>query len=254
MLKFQRTRRRPQSAFAIISVLVFMLVIATLLSGIALFAASHQARAYVDGDYASALSLAEAGANYEFRKLSLDQNAPDQYPGATVNWGGGSYTVWCANRDGSVPWNNVYPNQEELLIFSKGIVDGVLRTVKVAVKGYYATGNYAIYGTERISTLNGQSVIIRGDVGTNDQLQFTGTPTITGGIYFNGPEAGWTGVDPGGYRVYTDVKAYEWPTVSQIASSMFPNGGLSWIETHNDNARAVPPIVGNSVTNSHTLS
>src|SRR5687768_12806553 len=106
MLEFKWTRRRPQRGFALVSVLVFMLVIATLLSGMGMFAASHQSLAHVDSDYAAALSLAEAGANYEFRKLSLDQNNPDQYPGATINWGGGTFTVWCANRDGSVPWTN----------------------------------------------------------------------------------------------------------------------------------------------------
>ena len=245
--------RPSRRGFTIVTVLVFILVISTLLSGIGIFAVSHQNRAMVDSDYAAALSLAEAGANWEFRKLSMDQNLPDQWPGATVNMAGGSFQVWCANSDGSVPWNNAWPNNDELHVFSRGTVDGVTRTVRVAVKGYYATGNYAIYGTDQISTFNGTSVIIRGDIGTNDQLQFTGTPSITGGIYFNGPEAGWVGGVPSGYTTNYDIKPYDWPTVSQIAMSMFPAGGLAWLATHNDNSRAIPPIVGNSVNTSTTL-
>ena len=253
MLRRSPAQRRIRRGFTIITVLVFILVISTLLSGIGIFSVSHQTRAMADSDYAAALSLAEAGANWEFRKLSLNQNLPDQWPGATVNWGGGSFTVWCANSDGSVPWNNTWPNNDELHVFSRGTIDGVTRTVRVAVKGYYAQGNYAIYGTDQISTFNGTSVIIRGDIGTNDQLQFTGTPSITGGVYFNGPDAGWVGGAPGGYTTNYDIKPYDWPTVSQIAWNMFPQGGLNWIATHNDNSRAVPPIVGNSVTTSVTL-
>ena len=253
MLRRFTAPRPSRRGFTIVTVLVFVLVISTLLSGIGIFAVSHQGRAMVDSDYAAALSLAEAGANWEFRKLSMNQNLPDQWPGATVSMGGGTFQVWCANSDGSVPWNNAWPNQDELHVFSRGTIDGVTRTVRVAVKGYYAQGNYAIYGTEQISTFNGQSVIIRGDIGTNDQLQFTGTPLVTGGIYFNGPDAGWVGGTPSGYVTSYDIKPYEWPTVSQIAMNMFPQGGLSWIATHNDNSRAVPPIVGNSVTTSTTL-
>jgi len=246
MLKRQRTR--IQRGFAIITVLVFMLVVATLLSGIGMFAASHQARAHIDGDYASSLFLAEAGANHEMHKLSINQNNPDQYPGATINLGLGSFTVWCANRDGSVPWTD----RKELLVFSRGVVDGVTRTIKVAVKGFYAPGDYAIYGTDAVSTFTGTSPLIRGDIGTNDRLQFTGSPTVTGNIYFNGPNAGWAG-SQSGYPTYYDTKPLIWPTVSEIANEMFPSGGLTWLQTHNDNIRAIPPILGNTINNSVIL-
>ena len=246
---------RPQRrGFAIITVLVFLLVVTILLSGIGMYTVSAQTRANTAADAAAALNIAEAGINWEFRKLSMNQNQPDQWPGATVNWGGGTFQVWCANADGTVPWNYDYPNHGDLLVFARGTVDGSTRTVKVKVKGFYAQGNYAIYGTDQISTFNGSSVIIRGDIGTNDQLGFTGSPTIQGGsVYFNGPDAGWVGGDPGGYNVITDVKPYDWPTVSQIAMQMFPQGGLTWLANNNDNARAVPPILGNSITTSTTL-
>jgi hypothetical protein len=247
--RFSSRSSHGARGFALISVLVFILIIATLLSGMGMFAASHHARAHVDSDWTAALSLAEAGANYEFRKLSLNQNDPDQYPGATQTWGGGSFTVWCANRDGTMPWTN----RSELLVFSRGTVDGVTRTVKVAVKGYHAPGNYAIYGTDNISTFNGTAVLVNGDIGTNDQLRFTGSPQINGGIYFNGPDAGWVGGMPGGYTEFHDTKRYEWPTVSQVANSQFP-GGLVYLATHNDNSRAIPPITGNTINNSVTLT
>ena len=246
--------RRTRRGFTIITVLIFILVITILLSGIGMFAVSGQTRVHVDSDAATAINIAEAGANWEFRKLAFDQTNPDQYPGATVNFGGGTFTVWCANSDGTVPWNTNYPNSKELLIFSRGTYDGVTRTIKVSVKGFHYDRRYAIYGTEQISTLNGQSVIIRGDIGTNDQLQFTGSPQIIGGgIFFNGPDAGWVGTTPTGYTVTWDIKPYLWPTVSEIAMEMFPQGGLTYLATNNDNAKAIPPILGNTITTSTVL-
>jgi len=247
------TLRSSARGSALITVLIFISIVSVLLAGIAKFSISHQQLALNDSRYAAALSLAEAGANTEFRKISLDASLPDQWPGATANWGGGSYTVWCANSDGSVPWNNAWPNNSDLLVFSRGTVDGVTRTVKVKVKGYNASGNYAIYGTNQVSTFNGTAVTIRGDIGTNDELQFTGSPNIQGSVYFNGPGAGWVGGTPSGYNEVHDTKVIQWPTVSEVAMQQFPAGGLPWLATHNSNSLANPPIIGNTITTNVTL-
>jgi len=238
-----------------IHTLFFMLIISTLLIGIGSFAVSHQTRAKVDSDYAAALDLAEAGVNYEFRKITYDPAQADQSPGNTYTFGGGNFRVYCVNRDGSSPW--VEPN--ELYVYATGTVNGVSRTVKVSAKGYSAPGNYAIYTMESVSIWNGSSMMINGDVGSNGQFDFSGHPGISGNVYFNGPNAGWyNNNDPGGYNVVREPRPLKWETVDEIAlklypASTYPPGGLAYIATHNSNASAIPPIVGNSITSTTTL-
>lgn len=102
---------------------------------------------------------------------------------------------------------------------------------------------------------------ITGDVGTNATYNFNGHPGVTGGVYFNGPAARWSGgsTASNGYTVVTSSKAITWLTVDQLALNKYPAatfapGGLSYIATHNNNAAASPPIVGNSITASITLT
>src|SRR5207248_3349236 len=83
-------------------------------------------RAGVESDYASALSLAEAGVNYELRKISADPTVADQVvagapTGVTYAFGAGKYRVYCMNKDGSTPWT--VPNY--LYVVSTGTLNGV---------------------------------------------------------------------------------------------------------------------------------
>src|SRR5687768_10629730 len=96
-------RRRTSQGFVLLSALVFTLVIATLLTGIGTFTVSHRTQAEVDADYVKALDIAEAGVNTEFRKISQNAALADQYPGTTYSFGGGTYKVYCINRDGTYP-------------------------------------------------------------------------------------------------------------------------------------------------------
>jgi len=235
---------------ALVTVMIFISIVSVLLAGVTKFSVSHQQLALNDSRYVDAMNLAEAGANSEMRKISMDPATADQYPGAAVPFGNGSYTVYCANADGSTPWNP----QEKLYIVSTGTVDNVSRSVKVAVKGYKSEAQYAVYGTGGVSTFNGSAVLINGDVGSNNLLNFTGHPVINGSIRFSGSDAGWSGGDPGGYTVVDEPRAVVWPTVSEVANQAFPAGGLVYLKTHNDNAMANPPILGFSITNSVTLT
>src|SRR5437588_4208964 len=103
-----RTRsksRRLQRGSTIVTALVFMLVIATLLSGVGLFSISHQERAYIEANFASSLAVAEAGVNYELRKISLYQPA-DLPPGNSYAFAPGAFRVKCTRRDDeTVAWN-----------------------------------------------------------------------------------------------------------------------------------------------------
>lgn len=256
MMQTMKPTRLRQKGVAIIGVLIFILITTILLAGVGTYAVSHQTRADVDMRYAAALDLAEAGVNFELRRISQDTALADNCPGTARNLGEGTFTVYCANRDGSTPWTP----PDYLDIISTGTIDGVSRTVRASVKGYMADGNYAIYTMEGTSFWNGSAISIVGDIGTNGYFDFSGHPGISGSVYFNGPNAGWAdGDDPGGYNVIRRPGRRDYPTVAEKALEMFPNsgstapGGLAYLATNNDNARAIPPIVNNSITNSVTL-
>ena len=250
---FRTAPRRPtRRGHTLSATVIFTGIVSVLLGGVATFAASHQQRAIEDSRFASALNYAEAGANFEMRKISLDPASADQYPGVTYNVSGGTFKVHCANPsnpDDTAPWTP----QERLYVISTGTYQGVSRTVQVAVKGYKPDARYAIYGTGEVSTFNGSAVLINGDVGTNNSLSFTGHPVINGQVHFSGPLAGWQTGDPGGYTVLQDPRPVTWASVSDIANQEFPAGGLTYLKLHNDNGRANPPITGFSITNSVTL-
>jgi Tfp pilus assembly protein PilX len=251
---------KQQRGSTLISALAFMIVISLLLAGIGTLCVSHYARSRTESDYAAALNLAEAGANFEFRKISqnpaaADQVSPSAPSGATYSLGSGTFTVYCANRDGSTPWS--IPGK--LIVVATGTVNGASRTLQVSAKGFPPAGNYAIYTMDSISIWHGSSMEIVGDVGTNGQLSFSGTPGIQGSIYFNGPNAGWYGgIGPSGYTVYPEPQPIQWDTVDAKASALFPAsayppGGMAYLATHNDNAKASPAITGNSITSGVTL-
>lgn len=223
-------------------------------------AVSHYERTQVESDYACALNLAEAGVNYEYWKISQDPTTADQVSqsnpqGVTYSYGNGTFTVYCTNMDGSTPWS--VPSN--LYVVCTGTLNGTSRTIKVSSKGFNPPGKYAIYTMNSLSVWNGTAISITGDVGTNNQFDFSGHPGISGDVYFDGPAAGWyNGNNPGGYTQVTEPRALQWNTVDQIANNMFPAasdppGGLAFLATHNDNAKASPAITSNSITSSVTL-
>ena len=247
MLVYATNGPKRMRGAAFITVLIFLLVTAILLSGIGMFAASHQARAHSDANYASALQLAEAGANTEFRKITLDPLQADQN-WTTYTFGGGTYRVRVTQREANgtevTPW--IPPN--DLFVYSRGTVDGVTREVKVSVKAFLAKGDYAVYG---INSLNVQgNVQVTGDIGSNGPVTVGNSSDIDGSVYLNGPNATVSGAS---VPVYRDPIPTEWPTVDEIANQKFPQGGMNWLATHNDNMRATPPIIGNTINDNVTL-
>jgi len=260
ILRNAQGQKRSRYGGVLISALAFMVVVSLLLAGIGTLTVSHYGRAHSESDYAAALSLAEAGINYEYRKISLNSANADQAgtsnpPGVSYNFGGGTFRVYCTNKDGTTPWTA--PGL--LYVIATGTFNGATRTIKVASKGFPPTGKFAIYTLNSISVWNGSAISIVGDVGSNGLLDFSGHPGISGSVYFNGPNAGWYGgVAPSGYNVVQDSKPIQWDTVDQKAlklfpPSLYPPGGLAYLATNNNNANAVPPIVGNSITASVTL-
>src|SRR6266571_582043 len=104
------TRRiRSRRGGVLLTTLAFVVVISVIMAGMATLSVSYYARAGVESDYAAALDLAEAGVNYELRKISANAGNADQAgshspPGVTYSLGNGTFTVYCINKDGSVPW------------------------------------------------------------------------------------------------------------------------------------------------------
>lgn len=116
---------------AIVGAVFFTLITSILLVGIGTYAVTHQTRAKADSDYARVLDMAEAGLNYELRKITANPSSADQYPGTTYTLGGSSYTVYCKNQDGTTPWNT---SSTTLHIFSVGTVNGVSRTIRIGAR------------------------------------------------------------------------------------------------------------------------
>jgi hypothetical protein len=116
------------------------------------------------------------------------------------------------------------------------------------VKGYgsAAGGNYALFGVMG-GVVKGTSTTINGDVGTDGTLDFSGKPTVTGSVNFDGPGSNWLSAPGATYTVNYNAAAVTWPTVDSLANSAFP-GGLSYLATNNDNGLASPAIAGNSVS------
>lgn len=244
----RRCSRSRHRGGILISVLAFTVITSVLLAGVTTNTLSGLSRASTESYYAGALDIAEAGVNYELRKVSTNAANADQYnsstsSGVTYSFGNGSYTIYCTNTNGSTPW--VAPN--DMYIICTGTENGVSRSLKVMAKGSNAGGKYAIFAI-KTGTLNNKP-IINGNVGTDGTLTFTNTPTVTGTISFNGAGSNWGGTAPIGYTVAHNANPVVWPTVDQLANAAFPAGGLVWLATHNDNATCSPPIVGNSIDN-----
>lgn len=313
-----RTTIHGERGGVLVTAVVFIAVISVALAGVAKLSVSHYTRANIERDYQAALYLAEAGVNYEMRKISVDSSTADQYnsttkKGVSYPLGLGTFEVFCTNTDGTTPWDPTGP----VTIISTGIVNGMKRKITIQGKAVYGSGNsglnsggtsggstgggtsgsgsgstgggtsgsgsgstgggtsgsgsggsgsggtgsggtgsggssgggsYVLYGNyvsqvNSVEEVIGGSVnIASGNVGVNSLLNINGHPAINGTIYFNGANAGWAGTASTGYTTVTNSKVVIWDTVSNIASNLFPSGGLTWLSTHNDNNLATPAL------------
>jgi hypothetical protein len=232
----------------LITALVFALVVSLFAASMALIASSNLGRNSVEADYATAIQLADAGINYELRWLSQDAatvgaRAHQRFPAtgqpgpytATVPDipGNGTFTVSVMNTNGSGPW--APPNH--VLIRSTGTINGISRTVEITGQKRSLFGEYAIYSIDE-ATMGGSKAFVVGNMGTNGPIKFNGGDAegnIQGELTFNGyPSDGKLTGNSAGANVWWNPDPVQWPTVDEIASSLFP-GGLSYLRTNNDN-------------------
>lgn len=246
--------RSKRSGVTLVTAIVFSVIIAIIMSVVGTLVVSHYARATVEGDYADALNIAEAGLNYEIRWISLDTTDPTRphqkvedialgLPGpytGSIPGVPGSYTVFVTQYDpddptgpGFSPWQS--PN--DFLLTSIGTVNGIERAVRIRGVRKSIFDEYALYAIDE-GTFGGAGAAsgatrIYGSIGTNGQFTFNGaagTNTIVGSVEYNG-----TPISENGSNVYTNPDPVEFPTITEIADAMFI-GGLVYLQTGNNNA------------------
>jgi type II secretory pathway pseudopilin PulG len=254
----------------LIGVLVFIVIIAVLLSGIGKFVASSSMRASTDADYAAALNLAYAGVNYELQKISTNPSSADQkwtssgtlatttpytipIPGQSGTNLPGQFTVTvCASSttdpngvNPSTPWTS----PQTALIQATGTVHpgtsyAVSRTVQVTSNrsGIFQNNSSFIVGS--VSTSTGSQVIMSGDVGSNVTVPSSYNACIYGHMCFHGcngatcPNATCT------KGITYQPNCQHIPTTSDCADSCVKyktgscntGAGLNWICNNNDNS------------------
>lgn len=244
MLTTQESKPK-RAGYTLISALSFTILVGTLLAGAATLATSHYDRSKVEGSYANAIALADAGVNYELAWLSRDitdstrahqQGSP--YTGS-ISGVPGSFSVYV--RDWGTDCNgSTWSAPKDICVVSTGTVDGVSRTVRVRSIRKSLFDEYAIYAYS-VGVFNGggsasTSTQVVGNLGTNGPVTFNGTANtdiVIGNVDLNGSAAASS--DPG-TNVRTNPDAVIMPSVSQIANKTFPGGGLTWLQTNNDNA------------------
>jgi hypothetical protein len=233
------------------SVLCFVVVTAFLLLGMASVVVSYYQRVRVEGDYAGAMNLAEAGANWELQQISAGDAAgtPSSPTSGYISSAiPGTYQCYCTNRNApTTPWTV----GSAVDIYGVGTVDGISRKVKFGAMPITSTSvnipNDALLTNGGTLILDG-GCVINGSLGTNGSqvLTFNGSPnTVNGNITFYGlpnGQSGWQNAPnpcPSSTSSTTPVTI---PTVESIATTLFPSGGLTYVAAHNDNGLASPPI------------
>jgi hypothetical protein len=235
----------------LLTALVFASIISVFAAGVGVISTGYLGRSSTEADYATAVQLADAGINYELRWLASDaanvsSRAHQAYPAngqpgpytqtVTDIPGSGTFTVSVLNTNGSGPW--APPNG--IMIRSTGNINGVSRTVEITGKKRGLFGEYAIFSIDE-AYLSGTKAFVIGNMGTNGPVKFSGgspEQNVNGYLTFNGyPTSRELLGDAAGPNVWWNEDPVAWPTVSQIANTAF-SGGLNYLSTHNDNARA----------------
>jgi hypothetical protein len=226
---------------ALLLALVAVLLISALLSGILLLTVSHLGLSGANSAYANALSLAEAGVNWELWKISRDVAQADQTD-TTVEFPAGSGRTFTVRVQASET-GGAWAPPDDLWVVSTGTVHGASRTVRVHAAGEGPNGDYALFG---IDTLNmGGNLTVVGASGSNGVVDVNGNPNLEGNFWYCGSGTG--DITPDDPRVTGDVCQSPipeyFPTVNDLANlrvkdrwGVTTDEGVDYFSTHNDNA------------------
>lgn len=241
----RQTRSRKRAAFSLITALAFTLIVGTVLAGVGTVSMSHFSRAKVEGSYANAVALADAGVNYELAWISrdtTDASRPHQYSSqytGSIPGVPGTFKVyvkpWGTDCDGTGTWTA----PSDVCVVSTGTANGVSRTVRVRGVRKSIFDEYAIYAYDKGVFSGGgsssTSTEIVGNMGTNGGVTFNGssnTDMVNGLLSLNGPGASSS---DSGSNVAKNPDAVIFPDVAFVANKLF-GGGLSFLQTTNSNS------------------
>lgn len=257
------TSRQSQRGGILLTTLIFAVVIATMLAGLGTLVISYYSRATTESTYANAINMADAGVNYEFRKITENVSNADLAgtttpPGTTVSYGGGSFTVYCTMINGTA-WDKA---TSPFYIYSTGTIGRASRQVQVKAQGINSViPNFGAFATTTLTISNSGCKISGGDIGCN------GTATINSGCQVpNGKcyTCGSSATESGFSGTCVSLPgACSFPTCSSYCTSCFPNsgstapGGYSYLSSHNDNSTKCSPSLSTynaQITGSCTLT
>ncbi len=207
----QKKNCGKQNAFTMITALAFTLIVGTVLAGVGTLSMSNYGRSNVEGNYAGAIALADAGVNYEIASISRGLQNPvggNLASGAATAGAPHTGTIIDAKHSYSVyteVWNantgckaGTWAGIGDNCIVSTGKVNGVQRTVQIHGRGESFFTDYSIYstGTGSAATFNGLGKSdkdgIQGNMGSNGTVTLhgaIGSSAIAGTLDMNGPNA-----------------------------------------------------------------
>lgn len=238
-------RNRKVFGGALVTVLAFTLVSSFLLAAVGTVTVSTLNRTNVEGDYASAVNVADAGINAVLRRISSDPtdtslvNGPNSPLTGTIA-GVGSYSAYVEDYTTGGAWSA--PN--DMRIVSTGTVNGVSRKTSMRGARKSIFDEYAIFADEGMtlggSGNNSGTTQIIGNVGLNNGSGTDatingnlGTGAINGELTLND---GATANSSGG-NVVNSGDRVELPTVAEVANALFGANGLTWLASNNSNSK-----------------
>ena len=243
-----------------ITTIIISTVIASMLAGLGALLTSTYSRAMDESNYSNAINLADAGVNYEIRKVTANAASADlpgstTPPGTLVPFGNGSFRVYCTMTDGVTPWNGTTVPFE---VISTGTSGSTSRTVNIRTQGTYANGlpNFALFGTVSLQVDSPSCTVPTGDVGCNGTANCSAS-VPNGKCWLAGSSASQSGFTGSCVSL---PSACNYPTCSQVAQTQFPNsgstcpGGFSYLQSNNDNSKCGLPTYNASINSSCTLT
>lgn len=247
-----------------LSLCLTMLIVATQLEVVTQFRVSRTER-----DYERALQMAEAGVNAYQHRLTFGTAGGQpgaallpplyQFPGADpptisefkTGVHNGTYTVirYPAGSQQGYFAGTIGAPEATVRIVSYGWSNGVVRRV-IAVANtqtapddidddtqIHPSGEYTLFAITSMEVQN--NAYLNGGVGTNGAISMSNNCSVANGsILLCGPAASISMGNNSSGAVVRQEEPVTWPTVDQIATRLFPSGGLTWLATHNDNALA----------------
>ena len=208
----------PRRGGILLTTLVFAVIIATILAGLGTLIISYYSRVSTESQYASVINLADAGANYELRKITQNVNNADlpesrgTHPEQRLLWGPGKVPgVYCTMSDGVTSWDK---STVPFCILCTGTIGLASRTIRISATSLNGSSGSAAVFAVVSGTIS--SSTISGSIATDGSLSFSGgSASVTNGtIYLDGPGATLAKAPSTAYTEIKNAAAVSWPTVS----------------------------------------